>query len=458
MGRQPTDRTSPSPNGDGDVASGRADAATGDAVPGQDEAAEVGPAESGEAETESAESAEAAEAAESGARFAAEQAEAAAEDAGTAADQAEAAADDAANGWGPSADGRFGQPGRPLSRTGPFYIGFVGAIGVLTAWALVRAFASLSQVLTLIVVAAFLAMGLDPVVRALQRRGLRRGAAVAVVFVGVLLAFAGFLAALLPAVIRQATELADQAPDLVDQLLGSRWVRDLDDQYGVVSRLSDELRQRASSGETIASVFGGILGAGKAVISGFFSAFTVLVLTLYFLASLHRIADAGYRLVPATRRERVRLLGDEIIRRIGGYVAGQVSIAAINATLTFLIISILGLPYALVLAIAVGILGLIPMVGASIGAILVVLVGLFQSWKIGAGMAIYYIVYQQIENYIIAPRIMSRTVSVPGAIALIAALAGGSLLGILGALIAIPIAAAVLLIIEEVLLPRQQRT
>ena len=351
----------------------------------------------------------------------------------------------------------FGQPGKPINRQGPFYIGFVGAIGVLLAYYLLQLIASLSSVLTLVGVAAFLAIGLDPLVRILQRRGLGRGAAVAVVFLGVLLVFGGFIAAVVPTVVTQSGELANSLPDTIDNLRRSSFIHQLDVDYGVITNASDQLRKKLSDGATVMSLFGGVLGAGKAVLSGFVSTFTVLVLTLYFLASLHTIAEAGYRMVPASRRPRVRALGDEIIRRIGGYVAGQVLVATINAVCTFILLTILGVPFSLVLAISVGILGIIPLVGATLGAVIVVLVGLFQSWQVGVIIAVYYLIYQQLENYVIAPRIMSRTVSVPGAVALIAALAGAALLGVLGALIAIPIAAAILLVLQEVAIPRQDR-
>jgi predicted PurR-regulated permease PerM len=307
-------------------------------------------------------------------------------------------------------------------------------------------------------VAAFIAIALDPLVSLLQRRGLPRGAAVLIVFVSLLLIVAGFLAAVLPVLISQSTELAKQLPDQVDSLRKSQWLSQLDKDYGVVTNASEQLRQRLSNSTAIFSLFGGLLGAGKAVISGLFSVLTVLVLTLYFLASLHSIADAGYRLVPSSRRERVRLLGDEILRRIGGFVAGQVAVATINGILTFVLVTILDLPYGLVLAIVVAILGLIPLVGATIGAVIVVLVGLFQSVQIAIIIGVYYVIYQQVENYVIAPRIMSRTVSVPGGIAVIAALAGAALLGVLGALLAIPVAAAILLLVQEVLIPRQERS
>jgi predicted PurR-regulated permease PerM len=360
-------------------------------------------------------------------------------------------------GTGTDDETDFGEPGKPINRQGPFYLGFVGAIGVLLAWNLLNLIASLSGVLTLVGVAAFIAIGLDPLVRILQRRGLSRGWAVAVVFVGVLAVFGGFIAAVVPTVVTQAGELGQSLPDTLDNLRKSRVIRDLDADYGIITNATTQLRQRLSNGETVVSLFGGILGAGRAVLSGFVSTFTVLVLTLYFLASLHTIAEAGYRMVPASRRPRVRALGDEIIRRIGGYVAGQVLVATINGVCTFILLTILDIPYSLVLSITVAILGIIPLVGATLGAVIVVLVGLFQSWQIGVALLVYYLIYQQIENYLIAPRIMSRTVSVPGAVALIAALAGAALLGVLGALIAIPIAAAILLILQEVAIPRQDR-
>ncbi|HYA53218.1 MAG TPA: AI-2E family transporter, partial [Streptosporangiaceae bacterium] len=350
----------------------------------------------------------------------------------------------------------FGLPGRPLSRGHPFFIGFVGALGVLLAYGLVQTVLRLSQLLTLILIALFLAAALDPVVRALQRLGLRRAAAVAVVFLGVIVVFVGFAAAIVPPVIKQATELAHQAPSLLDSLLRSSLVRRLDDQYGIITKASDELHNRLTNSDTVVLLFGGVLGAGKAVLTGFFGAFTVLVLTLYFLASLGTMTEAGYRLIPASRRERVRLLSDEVIRRVGSYVGGQITVASINAVCTFILLTILRLPYSLVLALIVGIIGLIPLVGATLGAAVVILVAVFHSWQYGVIVAVYYVVYQQVENYVIAPRVMARSVAVPGAVALVAALAGGALLGIVGALIAIPVAAGVLLIIREVVEPRQR--
>jgi predicted PurR-regulated permease PerM len=353
------------------------------------------------------------------------------------------------------AAGRYGVPGMPVNRGHPFYVGFMGATGVLTAYWLLGMLGQLSSVLTLLIVALFLALGLEPVVALLERQGMARGAAVAVVFVGVIALFVAFVSAVAPTLVTQGAELTKAAPDLVNSFTNFSWVRSLDKRYGLISSVTAQIQQRLANGATLVQLFGGVFGAGAAVVSGAFSAFTVLVLTLYFTASLRSMTAAAYRLVPATRRPRVQLLADEIMRRIGGYIAGQVAVASINGVFTFIGLTVLRLPYAAVLAITVALFGLIPLVGATIGAVIIVLVGLFHSWQYAVIILIYYLIYQQIENYAIAPRIMSRTVSVPGSVAVVAALAGGALQGVIGALMAIPVAAGILLIVQEVFVPRQ---
>ncbi|SDO67782.1 Predicted PurR-regulated permease PerM [Pedococcus dokdonensis] len=357
-----------------------------------------------------------------------------------------------------SDDGRrYGRAGRPLNRQSPFYVGFVGAIGVLAALLLWNTLGRLTTVLTLVVVAFFLALTLNPLVEFLTRQGLRRGGAVALVFAGVVAVFTLLGLVVVPPVISQGTDLAQKAPDYLDQILGSRFVKDLDQHYDVVDKIQAEFTKRISDGSFVGQVFGGVLGVGAAVIGGIFQAFTVLVLTLFLLASLPRVKQAAYAMVPASRRPRVESLSEEIMRRTGSYAIGQVAVATINAICSWIMMMIVGIPYAAVLAVAVGFLGLIPMVGATIGAALVCLVAIFDEPKKAIIALIYYVIYQQLENYVVAPRIMQRTVSVPGAVTVVAALAGGTLLGVLGALLAIPVAAGLLLLYEEVLIPRQRR-
>lgn len=351
----------------------------------------------------------------------------------------------------------YGAIGRPLNRHSPFYIGFFGATGAMLAVGLWQFVGRLTTTLTVLVVAFFLTLALNPIVDRLVSKGVRRSGAVALVFLGMLVVFVliGFL--VIPPVVDQGGQLAQAAPSYVQDVLNSRWVRELDKNYDVIDKIQSELTAKLSDQQFLEGVLGGILGAGRAVLNGAFQVLTILVLTLYFLASLPRVKQAAYAVVPSTRRPRVVSLSEEIMRRVGSYAIGQVSIATFNALLSWVMMSLVGIPYAAVLAVSVGLLGLVPMVGATLGAVLVCLVAFFDEPQKAVIAGIYYLVYQQVENYLVAPRIMQRTVSVPGPVTVVAALAGGAVLGVLGALLAIPVAAGLLLLYEEVLVPRQRR-
>jgi predicted PurR-regulated permease PerM len=307
-------------------------------------------------------------------------------------------------------------------------------------------------VLILLLIAAFLAIGLNPAVEALGRRGLSRSRSVGIVLVAVLLFFVGFGFAVVPPIIDQLGQLSDKAPDYVRQLQENRRVADLDSRFHFLDKAKDYLNHPENAGT---KVFGGVLGVGKVVFSAFFSTLTVLILTLYFLSNLPSIKANFYRTVPRSRRARVGLLTDEILERVGGYVGGALIIAAFAGVTTFVLLLALGVPYPVALAMLVAITDLIPLVGATIGAAVVTLVAFFVSVKVGIIAAVYYVGYQQIENYVLYPRVMKRSVDVSPAATVVAVLIGGSLLGVLGALLAIPIAAAVQLVLQEVVVPRQ---
>jgi predicted PurR-regulated permease PerM len=349
-------------------------------------------------------------------------------------------------------DNPFGRPGRPLSRRSPFRIGFTAALGVALAYGLVNALIAVRSVLILILISAFLAIGLNPAVEALERRSMRRSLAVGIVLVAVLMFFVGFGFAVVPPIIDQGTQFAHKAPDYVQQLQDNHRIASLDAKYHFLNRLKTYVDKPERLG---GALFGGVLGAGKVVLSAFFAAITVLTLTLYLMANLPDIKAGAYRLVPRSRRARVGLLTDEILDRVGGYVAGNLLISLIAGTLTYVVLLILHVPYALALGLLVAVTDLIPVVGATLGAIVVTLVGFFVSVRTGLIAAAYYATYQQIENYVLYPRIMKRSVDVSPVATVIAVLVGGSLLGVLGALLAIPVAAAVQLVLQEVAAPRQ---
>jgi predicted PurR-regulated permease PerM len=348
----------------------------------------------------------------------------------------------------------FGPLGRPLNQSHPFLLGFLGGLGVLTAVALAQAISSASQVFVLIVTALFLAVGLNPGVEWLRARGLSRNWALTTMVIAIVLFFTAFFAAILPPVIRQTTQLITRTPEYLENLLANETISRLDERFDFIDaarRLSERLIR---DGELAVSAFGGVLGVGRVVIGGVVSLLIVLVLTLYFLSALPKITRVTYRLIPASRRERVTALVDEILIRVGAFVGGQLIVATFSGLSTLFIALILGVPYAVSLAMFVAIFGLIPLIGATLGAIAVVAVGLTVSITTTVILIVFYLIYQQIENYIIYPRVMQRSVKVPTVVTIVAALIGASLFGLLGGLLAIPTAAAILLIIDQVAIPR----
>ena len=349
-------------------------------------------------------------------------------------------------------DQPYGKPGPRMDRRSPFRVALQATFGAALALLVVYSVVQVRSVLVLLLVSAFLAIGLDPAVHWLEEHGVRRGRAVGIVLLGVLLFFALFLLAIVPPIIDQVQQFQDAAPGYVHDLRGNSRVISLDKKFHFLGKLSDYAND---PGKYAPRLFGGVVGVGKVVFSAFFSSLTVLILTLYFLSSLPTMKASAYRMVPRSRRARVGLLTDEILSRVGGYVAGALTIAAIAGVTTFVFLLILGVPYPVALAMLVAVTDVIPLIGATIGAAIVVGVAFFVSVKVGLVALVYYVVYQQVENYVLYPRIMKRSVDVSPAATVVAVLIGGSLMGVLGALLAIPIAAAVQLVLQEVVAPRQ---
>jgi predicted PurR-regulated permease PerM len=348
----------------------------------------------------------------------------------------------------------FGKKGAPLNTQHPFYFGFLAASGALVAIALLRALQSASQVFVLIIIALFLAMGLNPTVEALQSRKLSRSVAVSLVVFIAIGIIALFTLVVIPPVASQGNDLLESAPQLLDSLRSNATINQLNIDYGFIDSLESKFEEWISDGKIITGAFGGFLGVGRTVLSGAFSALTVLVLTLYFLISLPSVTKIFYRLAPASRRARVSSIGDAIISRVGSFVGSQVLIAALAALFVFALALGIELPYAAALAMVILFVALIPLIGHFLGASIVVLVALTQSPGKALLALILYTAYVQIENFIITPRIMKRSLAIPGLVTIVAALLGTSLLGLVGGVLAVPIAAAILLIMDEVVFPK----
>ena len=348
---------------------------------------------------------------------------------------------------------RFGIPGPPFDRNAPFLFGLLLGLGLLTAYAAGNLLITMGSVILQVVVALFIASGINPMVVFLQKRGFPRPWAVLTVIFGVVGALALFFVALVPVISDQVAKISANVPGWAEELQRNPRVQQLNDEYQIL----DKVQEYVASGNFVSTVFGGALGVGLAVLNVLVTAFIVTVLTLYFIASYDQTKRALYSLAPASRRDRVTKLGDRVFDGIGGYVSGAFIVALCAGLTTLVLLFAIGMgEYAVALAFVVMITDVIPMIGATIGAVIVCAITFATTdLKTGIIAVVFYIAYQQFENYVVYPRVMSRAVDIPGVITVIAALIGASLLGVVGALLAIPAAAAVLMIVREVFVRAQ---
>jgi predicted PurR-regulated permease PerM len=346
------------------------------------------------------------------------------------------------------------RPGRPFRRSHPYYMGFVGGLGLLICYYLAKSLLVVTTELILILIALLIAVGLNPLVEKLTARGIGRGFAVLIVAGGGLLLIAGFLTAIAQPLATQTTGLISSMPQRLQNLERNHTVANLDQRYNVVGRLQTMF----SSADTAQVIAGSVLGFGKFIVTSVVESFTVLVLSMYFLTSLPMIRSAALRFVPASRRSRVALLSEGVLQRMGGYVSGAATVAALAGLAAFMMLGVLQIEFLLPLALLIALTDLIPLVGATIGALVVTIIIFLDSPEKALAAALFFIVYQQFENFIIYPRVMSRSVDVPPMVAVIAALIGAALLGVVGALLAIPVAAGAIYLFREVVQPRQDAT
>lgn len=337
----------------------------------------------------------------------------------------------------------------------PFQIGFFLTVGALTAFGVITLALSLRTVLVLVVLSLALALGLNPAVEWLHHHGVPRGVAVLLVALGLigLIVLAGW--ALVPVVTEQVNVLLGQSPSFLQNLRQNDQIAALDGQFKVIDRAVAYL----TSGELITGLFGGLVGAGQVVASTVFSVITTTVLTLYFLTTLPTIKEVIYQLAPASRRPRVKYLANEMFKRVGGYVSGLFIVVLIAMSVAYLFLNIVGLAqYALALTVVVGMFAFVPLIGTTISMIIVSIVAFSFSPTTGLVTLVFFLCYQQFDAYFIQPRIFSHSVQIPAVLVMLAAISGGLLLGFVGAVLAIPVTAALLLLYREVLVPHLNRT
>jgi predicted PurR-regulated permease PerM len=302
----------------------------------------------------------------------------------------------------------------------------------------------------LVLIAAFVAVALSGPVNYLDRH-MRRGFAITIVYIGLLLVPIGIGALVIPPVVTSVENFATNAPryatDARNYIEKNKRLRALQDKYDIAGEIEKKAAQLPSKIGTAAGVLGDI---GLGIVNSVFTLVTILILTAFMLGSGRKYVDRLLDFQPPDRRERVRRVADHVAVAIGNYVAGALFQAVVAGFTAYFVMLILGIPFRGPLAVLIGVFDLIPLVGATIGAIIVGIVTLFVDFPTATIVwVIFSIVYQQVENSVIQPRIQKRAVDVEPFFVLVAVLFGATLLGVVGALVAVPIAATIQIIIRE---------
>ena len=327
-----------------------------------------------------------------------------------------------------------------------FRWGVFASLGVLATMAAAAAVYTARAVLIRAFIALFVAISLDPAVRFLVRRGVRRSLAVTLIFLLALGLATAFLMSVIPAMVEQFRALVQDLPGYLNQLQArSTRFRELSDRFN----LTRQIQSLISSAP--ARLGSGLLGFTGRVFGALFSTLTVLVLTIYFMADLPRLRNGLVRLFPRARRAQLGRVADVVIDKVGAYMIGNILISLVAGLAAFVAFTVLGVPFSVPLAFVVALADLIPMIGATLGAVIAVLLTLFTTelWPTTVLVAVFFVVYQQLENYLIAPRILRSTVELSAAAVLLAGLIGATALGLVGALMAIPVAAALRVLLTE---------
>ena len=326
-----------------------------------------------------------------------------------------------------------------------FRWGLYASLGVLATAAAAAAVYAARAVLIRALIALFLAISLDPAVRLLTRWHLRRGLAVLVIILVTLGLTGAILQSVIPAMVSQFDALVKDFPRYLASLQRrSASFRELSDRFhltGEIENLLASLPARLSSG---------LLGLTSRLFSALVSTLTVAVLTIYFMADLPRLRRGAVLLFPRVHRAQFSRIADVLIDKVGAYMIGNIVVSIVAGLAAFAALTALGVPFAVPLAFVVAVTDLIPMIGATLGAVICVLVALLATsvWPTTVLVAAFFVLYQQLENYLIAPRVMRGAVKLSPTAVLLAALTGGTALGLIGALMAIPVAAGVTVLLS----------
>ena len=338
----------------------------------------------------------------------------------------------------------------------PFTVGLLLTLGGLVALLLGIALTNIATILVYIGLAAFAALGLDPVIKWLGRHGVKRGWAIAIIFLTGAVIAIGLLLLVVPTLVTQITSFVTDFPSTIAKFEKTPFYAWLEGIFGTgLTSLIDEVEKFLTDPKNVAAVGGGLLKVGAGIATAVSGALIVVVLTLYFSASLPGIKDSLMQFAPARRRVGVRAMTDQITDSVGGYLMGMVILAFFNSVVATILHLVLGLPYPLLMGVLAFSITIIPLIGPVLYWIVATVIALFTSPLSALIFAICYLIYIQIEAYVLTPKVMNRAIEIPGSLVVIGALIGGTLLGFIGALVAIPVTASILLIIKQVFFKKQ---
>lgn len=338
----------------------------------------------------------------------------------------------------------------------PFTVGLLLTLGGLVAVLLGIALTNIATILVYIGLAAFAALGLDPVIKWLGKHNVKRGWAIAIIFLTGAVIAVGLMFLVVPTLVQQIGQLITGIPDSVKNFQTTDFYKWLEGIFGTgLTSLVDEVQKFLTDPKNIAAISGGLLKVGAGIAAAVSGGLIVVVLTLYFVASLPGIKNSLMQFAPARKRPGVRAMTDQITDSVGGYLMGMVVLAFFNSVVATILHLVLRLPYPLLMGVLAFSITIIPLIGPVLYWIVATILALFTSPISALIFAICYLIYIQIEAYVLTPKVMNRAIEIPGSLVVIGALIGGTLLGFIGALVAIPVTASILLIIKQVFFKKQ---
>jgi predicted PurR-regulated permease PerM len=303
------------------------------------------------------------------------------------------------------------------------------------------------DVIGLVVIAAFFAVAIAPAVNWLDKRSVPRWLAILLVYLSIAAGIFGIGLLIVPPLVNGVEDLSSDLPGYVDDLRNNETFRDYDDRYHITEKLTKQAQELPSK---LGDAAGTLRDVTVGVFTRFVQLFSILVITFFLVKDGHRLLEFLYRQVPPERAQRLRTIADDVSDAIAGYVFGNFVISVLAGLVTYVTLRILDVPFATPLAILFGFFDLIPLVGATLGGILVGIVVAFVHFPVGLIIwVVVLILYQQVENNLIQPYVYGRAVQLHPLIVIVAILIGAALLGVLGALVAIPAAAAVQAVVRD---------